>query len=251
MPVVSRLESLPVELLHDIHLLALNHALPCSSKHLYQVFKWATPTCIAQYIVFRTNYPKEDESYTITKALRYPVCNQNVIEALFRLLSFGKVQQQTVKCKLPKRLFRNLKSESGVQQDNGDPLPFLRCLYATPGLSPDPNSHQGYALSRAVHARHGPLIQFLLDQGASPSCGYGLSVMFAIKQKDLCLVRMLIEAEEKSSGKGTGKNKERRLSNNTMLTLALRCDARDIAEYFTRERGIVPELKPLLEIGGR
>jgi hypothetical protein len=128
-------------------------------------------------------------------------------------------------------------------------MPLLRYLYTSPRIpAPNPNSHDGYALTRAVHAEFLPLISFLLEHGASPQHKRGLAVIVAIRQKKLPLVRMLIERAEVRGKKGGAKR--RRLEDRMevtpeMLKAAVKCNARDIAEYLMQEKGCVPDIQTL------
>jgi hypothetical protein len=128
-------------------------------------------------------------------------------------------------------------------------MPFLKYLYGLP-TAPDPNSHEGYALTKAVHARFRPLVRFLLDRGASPNYKNQLAVMVAIHQRDVVLVKMLIEREPVPSP----RNKRRRLPdrvkvNANMLSAAVKCDAREVVEYLAGEKGCVPSLQTLRSLG--
>lgn len=71
----------------------------------------------------------------------------------------------------------------------------------------------------------------------------------AIRQKDLALVKMLVEREDKASlNKGTAKKRkleDRVLLDSRMLKVALKCDAMDIVEYLTQEKGVVPDIQTL------
>jgi hypothetical protein len=70
--------------------------------------------------------------------------------------------------------------------------------------------------------------------------------MVAIRQKDLALVRMLIEREDKETGTGKKRKLEDRVQvNPEMLKVAVKCDARDIVTYLTQEKGCVPDLRTL------
>ncbi|KAF8632196.1 hypothetical protein AX15_001962 [Amanita polypyramis BW_CC] len=200
------------------------------------------------------NYSCVEIFVSPVKTLRYPLCNKDVLGIVYRRLSLGNANQ-VVSCELPKRLFRNLNPKPGNQlwKDNDGPLPFLHYLYNVPGLRPEPNSYEGYALTRAVYARHEPLIRFLLEHGALPSCKEGLCVMVAIRQKNLALVKLLMEREDKSSINGGRKNKKRKLEDRIvagkeMLRLAVKCNARDIVEYLTQEKGVIPDMQTLLGI---
>ena len=148
---------------------------------------------------------------------------------------------------LPKRLFKSLvpKISPCVWTESDYPLPFLKYLCNIPEIHPpDVNSHGGYALSRAVYAFHIPLIQFLLTRGADPSRKDNIAIKIAIRRKDISLVRVLIEP-----GKGNrNKNKKRKVSDRVqptkeMLKMAVKCDARDIVDYFIIEKGVVPDMQ--------
>jgi len=127
------------------------------------------------------------------------------------------------------------------------PLPFLKYLYTHPTIrAPDVNAHDGYALTRAVYAGFVPLVRFLLDNGADPGCKNALAVKVAIRRKDLALLRLLVE---RGAGAG-GKAKRRRMEDRVrvspeMVRVAVRCDARDIVEYLTKEKGCVPDMQTL------
>jgi len=129
----------------------------------------------------------------------------------------------------------------------------------------DPNCYQGYALTKAVHARHIPLIQYLLDLGASPIMKDAIAVKVAIKQKNLKIVKMLVEREDRdgplasdspSSAKEVQKKqkgKRRRLEDRvevdqSMLRLAVKCNARDIIDYLAWEKGVVPDMQTLMRL---
>ncbi len=173
--------------------------------------------------------------------------------------------------------------------DEDEPLPLLRYLYGherVPKIAT--NSYDGYALTRAVYAEFTPLIRFLLTHEASPECKDNLAVTVAIRRRSLPLVRMLIErdgptgaagdttsnAKERkrreasdhravvAAGKkrsGTGdiaprSAKKRKLGdrvvvNQEMLKTAVKCDARDIVEYFMGEKGCVPNMQTVLMMG--
>lgn len=136
-------------------------------------------------------------------------------------------------------------------------MPFLRYLSQLPKFpSLNANAHDGYALAKAVHAKFIPLVRFLLEHGASPRHKNSLSVMIAIRQKDLSLVKLLIERDDSPVESGDrksekkGKRKKRKLEdrvevNREMLKAAVRCDARDIVEYLTREKGCIPDMQTL------
>jgi len=183
-----------------------------------------------------------------SKALRYPLCSKPVFEALYRKCGWNPVEGSAPE--LPRRLFRFLSPKTAVTgrvpdwNEGEHPLPFLKYLYSTP-VAPDPNSHKGYALTKAVSARFYPLIRFLMDHGASPHHRHALAVKVAIRQKNLPLVKMLIERSAE-----IGRGKKRRLQDRIIVTpdllkAAVICGAGDIVEYFSEEKACVPDMQTL------
>ncbi|KAG6333500.1 hypothetical protein ID866_5589 [Astraeus odoratus] len=196
-----------------------------------------------------------------TKMLRYPICDQEVLEAYFRMTTTERESLKKWVPELPKRLFyllgttKSNDSENGTSQwtERDHPLPFLRYLYSCPHIHPPAvNSHNGYALTKAVQARFIPLARFLLNHGATPDWKNNLAVRVAIHHKDLQMVRMLVERPETGrSPEGKVKGKRRRLEDRVLVTpemlrAAVKCKAQDIVEYFTREKGCIPDMQTLL-----
>ncbi|KAG1742862.1 hypothetical protein EDB19DRAFT_1700714 [Suillus lakei] len=161
---------------------------------------------------------------------------------------------------LPRRLFRSLSSESLAKPpswtDQDHPLPFLNYLFTCPKISPpDVNSHEGYALTKAVKAGFLPLIRFLLDHGASSRCKNSMPIFVAIYRKDLSLVQLLVDRVDQKPGPGGQKEKgtrqkleDRAQVTPEMLKVAVKLHARDIVEYFMKEKGCVPDMQTLLMI---
>ena len=178
---------------------------------------------------------------------------------------------------LPRRLFRSLSAQptstsnpnirahcgrarsatgTGTRPwtERDHPLPFLRYLYSCPHIHPPAvNSHDGYALTKAVQSGFVALVRFLLDHGATPDWKDNLAVSIAIHRKDLRLVRMLVERVETglSPERKRTRSKRRRLEDRlavtpAMLRAAVKCKAQDIVEYFTREKGCIPDMQTLL-----
>lgn len=237
-----------MELLYEIQLFALSEALPNTSRHLHDVFKNTTAAFRVQYIVGRTSHLLTPQS-ALSRALQYPICSKEVLNIIIR--GSSQAASQITSLELPRRLFRSLVPKRGSVGagrpewiDNEHPLPYLKYLYETPGIPlPDPNSHDGYPLTRAVHAGFVPLISFLLARGATPKNRKGLAVMVAIRRKDLALLKMLIEHP-----KGAGKRRkleDRMQMTAEMLRVAVKCDARDIVEYLVVEKGCVPDMQTL------
>lgn len=72
--------------------------------------------------------------------------------------------------------------------------------------------------------------------------------MVAIRRKDLFLLRLLIERP-----KGTRKRRkleDRIQVTSEMLRVAVKCDARDIVEYFIVEKGCIPDMQTIGMISG-
>jgi hypothetical protein len=219
-----------------------------TSKRLRDVFKAATPAFRARYILGRTSQCSTFRS-TLSRALQYPICSQEVLNVFCR--QYSEVIDVTTSPELPKRLFKSLAPKEGDRAnpswtDCEHPLPYLKYLYETPDFPPpDANSHDGYALTKAVHAKFDPLIRFLLARGASPKCKNGLAIMVAIRRKDLSLVKKLVERPNESE-----KTKRRKLEDRIpvtleMLRMAVKCDARDIVEYLALEKGCIPDMQTL------
>ncbi|EED84277.1 hypothetical protein POSPLDRAFT_134824 [Postia placenta Mad-698-R] len=205
------LPSLPVELLYEIQSFALSSSLPLTSRHLYAVFKSAPLSIHASYLIGRyiNSETASFRSGLISVVLRYPLCTQDVLEAIFRSPECPPQRFRTP-TELPRRLFRALapkksqlrkrKREEGDEgwSPDDEPLPFLHYLYDHPRIPHlYANSFDGYALTKAVHAGFLPLVRFLLEHDASPACKDGLAVMVAIRRKDLGLVRMLVERDDR------------------------------------------------------
>jgi hypothetical protein len=222
-----------------------------ASKRLRDVFKAATPAFRARYILGRTAQCSTLRSTLLSRALQYPICSQEVLDVFFR--QYGEAIDVITSPELPKWLFRSLAPKEGsVDRANPSwtdcehPLPYLKYLYETPGFPPpDANSHDGYALTKAVHVRFIPLVRFLLAHGASPKCKKGLAIMVAIRRKDLSLVRRLIERPKEPEKTKRRKLEDRILVTSEMLRMAVKCDARDIVEYFTLEKGCIPDMQTL------
>ena len=255
---------------------AASEALPLTCRRLYDVFKNASPTLHADYLIARdSELPECRRPSTITYVLRFPLCTPSVLAALLDRPSFPRPVQSLSGTdtrtntgarhynnnhhrysnsdyasgppKLPRRLFRHL-STSGAEA-----LPHLHFLYTStsPQLTqrPDIDSYDGYPLARAVSAGAIPLVHFLLDHGASPHWRDTLAVEMAIKRHDLSLVRLLVEPpdpppDERRTGKRR-KLADRVILTSRMLKLAVMSNAQDIADYFVNEKGCVPDLGTL------
>ncbi|KAH9481421.1 hypothetical protein JR316_0005947 [Psilocybe cubensis] len=242
---VIGINSLPVELLYDIELYALSENLPHASHHFNDVYKQASPFFHAKYIIGRVIENNEiNLSEVYTKALRYPLCTQKVVEAMQMLLKDFRPSKSAVQ--LPRRLFKNLAPPTPGWSKDSYPIPFLRYLYNAPEIPRiNTNANEGYALTRAVHARFNPLVQFLLAHHASPACRDNLAVKVAVRQKNLEMVKLLVERKE-TKKKGKRRKFEDRLTlDSDMLKIAVMANAQDIVEYLYREKKILPDLQTL------
>lgn len=292
--------------MYEIQNHALSAHLPLASRHLYDVFKSASPTIQAQYLLgcYLRDRPTHRAvySYMLSTVLRYPLCTPVVLEALLRTPGCppappaGSLEWECAFIDLPRRLFRTLEPRP-VWHDTDEPLPLLRFLYDHPRIpAPNANAHDGYALTRAVFALFVPLVKFLLDHEADPAKKNALAVTVAIRRKDVALVRMLIERDapgcdtektstsrkgplarlaekERARGrvedkKGYGRQEtkpnersqkresssssakrrklgDRLLVDQNMLQVAVKSDARDIIDYFMKEKGCVPNIQTM------
>lgn len=273
-----------LQLLYEIYIFASWHLFPHTSKHIYSVFKHAPSSVHAEYLLARQADAEgtvKPGSILLTRILRYPICNQAVLEALFRLPHCPSMHSDTSGAvELPRRLFRPLSSRSTRPWTTEDqPLPFLRYLYNNSRMPhPNANHGEGYALTRSVASGFIPLVRFLLDQGASPACKGGIAVHAAIRRKNLSLVKLLIEPgsdpaptetgelDERSGARDSKRRrrtdrkiegvahearratKRRKLEDRVpvdqnMLRTAVACDARDIVKYFMEEKSCMPDMQ--------
>lgn len=235
---------------------------------MHAVFRGTTTLYRAHYLLCRQQQLDSSTSGTkfdfdFESILCYPLCSEGVLLHLSRLLprylDMPNARQPPGPSvvRLPRRLFRSLvppRDPTELWTESAQPLPFIKTLFslslpnAGAGLPRvDVNAHDGYALTKAVHAHHLPLVRFLLAHGADPGAKSGLAVMVAIRAGDLGLVRTLVERVD-DARKSTGKRRrlrDRVVVSSEMLRMAVRCDARDIVQYFREEKGLVPDLKTL------
>lgn len=232
-------------MLYELELFALSESLPLVSRHVHDVYKHASPSFHARYILGRV---VDGDDATLadvyTKALRYPICDQRVLEAMHPLVKNFRLTEASIQ--LPKRLFRSLGPPASGWTAQDHPIPLLRYLYHTLKIpAVDTNANEGYALTRAVHAKFMPLVQFLLEHDASPKSREGLAVKVAIRQKDLDMVKTLVERPVMKQ-KGKRRKIEDRLElDSGMLKIALMSDAKDVVEYLYREKNVLPDVQTL------
>ncbi|KAA1467693.1 hypothetical protein DENSPDRAFT_259084 [Dentipellis sp. KUC8613] len=244
------LEMLPVELLYEIQFYAASASLPLTCKRLYHIFQSAPPTIKAEYILGRYELFPYRKRCLITQALRYPLCNEDVLEALLRQPDCPPLSESGDRPSLPAHLFRHLSAPGGgIWRERHHPLPFLNYLYNHPRIpQPDPNSHHGYPLTRAVLLEFLPLIHFLLEKGASPAEKNALAVFIAIRKKDLSLVKLLVEPSPAPAGNARTRTKRRRVPDRLkpspgMLNTAVKCKAMDIVDWLIKEKDVVPTME--------
>jgi len=212
------------------------------------MFKHASPNFNARYILGRAwskGTDLVDVSELYSRSLRYPICNQQVLHCIQQLVDKIIITRSQSLCnytQLPTRLFRTLRAPSTGWTSEDEPLPFLRYLCDVPDIHVDVNYTDGYALTRAVHAKFLPLVEFLLEHHASPKCHDRLAIKVAIRQKDLVMLRLLVERR----GKGKRPKLEDRVHLDTeLLNIAIRVGATDIIGYLLHEKGVVPDLETL------
>lgn len=239
----------PIQLLHELELYALSEYFPLVSHHFYHVFKLASPFFQAQYIISRAlDDGAATPSNIYTKALRYPICNQPVLQAIQTHLKTLCLIPDDCHVQLPRRLFRSLEPHTEWSDDD-HPLPLLRDLYRTPEIpTVNTNANEGYALTRAVHAKFTPLVRFLLAHRASPKCHDMLAVRVAIRQRNIDMVKLLVERPNSNKGKTNAKRQkleDRVVLDSSLLKIAVMSGAKDIAEYLCRKKSVLPDMQTL------
>lgn len=118
----------------------------------------------------------------------------------------------------------------------------------TQALKPNTNSHDGYPLIKSVHFRDTWLIHFLLAHKADPNKKNKAAVYVAIHQRDLKLVKILVEGGNKST-EGYSHKRRKKLDNvkvdSFLLAAAVKAKATDIVEWLVKEKGCVPDIRTL------
>lgn len=192
-----------------------------------------------------------DTGELLSELLTYRICTRTVLEAVFKAITTTHPALPSKQhFKLPKRLLRSLPTSKGAGDTDAGVHAFVEYLFQL-RPSPDPNSHDGYALVRAVQAMNIPIIRLLLAHGADPEKRENLAVMIAIQSKELSLVKLLVERDErlKSSGSGKRRKLEDRVAvTAAMLTAAVKKKATDIAEWLMQEKNCVPDMRTLMSL---
>lgn len=239
----------------EVQLYSLSDSLPLVSRHFYDSFKHTSPIFKARYILGRvwgkdTTTDLVDVKELYSRGLRYPICNQQILQCIQQLVDKISIARRkaSVNVQLPTRLFRTLRAPPNGWTSEDEPLPFLRYLCDIPGINVDVDYIDGYALTRAVHAKFLPLVEFLLDHHASPKCHDRLAIKVAIRQKDLVMLKLLVERRRINDRRGKGKRcklEDRVHLDAELLNIAIRVGATDIISYLLHEKGVVPDLETL------
>jgi hypothetical protein len=122
---------------------------------------------------------------------------------------------------LPRRVFRSLSTTHPIP-------PLIAYLFDT--YAPNPNSHNGYPLSRAVLSKNTMVVKYLLSKGADPGIRDGLAIEIAVKLGDIGLVRLLVEHQQKNSGILEISPK--------WVEAAVKSGSDAIVSYFVHEKGM-------------
>nr|KIR44274.1 hypothetical protein I312_06520 [Cryptococcus bacillisporus CA1280] len=269
------MDSLPVELIQQIHLLALNPFFPVTSRTIYASLHRSSPFYTAQYLLrlYRSHGPNE----ALVRALRHPVCDIHVVKALLEAWDRSRSRRTDshndqnrprqipivppLTCReLPRRIFRSLPLPS-------TPIPPL-VIYifdtfgqsSDPTYDPSPNSHKGYPLCRAVLQSNYELASYLLQKGADPSLKDYMAVEIAVSMKDLKMVKLLVEREQNGSGITRTENKSespaKKIKLGDRITVpakivesAMKKGAKDIVNYFVYDKKVIPPLSSIMDLG--
>lgn len=167
-----------MQLLYEIHLASGSAWLPFLTKSFRALFAVTTDVHKARYLSAKYSRKK-----LLARAVRYPICTLPVLRLLEKWNSRG---DNPVIAELPRRLVKGLtNAQCDVDMD------LLRHLLDHHKASAD--SSNGYFLARAVFAHHLPLVDLLLEYGASPAMNDGWAVRNAISSGDLAMVKRLLE----------------------------------------------------------
>ncbi|WWD18711.1 hypothetical protein CI109_103165 [Kwoniella shandongensis] len=292
----STLTDLPVELLQQIHLLALNPFLPLTSTYIHSILHHPSPSYVATYLL--ALYSDYGPNEILVRALRHPVCTIEVAKDIQRIWDRRRgyippiqsthdddkrrrhrhrtrsislplpVSQPTapeLTCReLPRRLFRPSSSSPSSPVH-----PLIHYLFDQ--YSPSPNSHKGYPLCRAAFTSNYDLASYLLHKGADPAMKDCLAVEIAISNKDIKMVRLLVERDptdclstahasnEGASGVVKGENKmskkvkkvklgDRIEIGTNMVETAMKKGSKEIVNYFVYEKKVMPPLQSIMKL---
>jgi len=191
--------------------------------------------------------PDVDISEIYTRALRYPICDQAVLSVIVKLLVDRKGAGQRTLIQLPRRLFRSLSPPHSGWTKDDEPIPFLQYLFSNPEIpSINTNCHEGYALTKAVHARFISLVELLLDNRASPKTHDRLAVKVAVRQKSLAMLKLLVERRQTRPRQDKKRKLEDRVTLDAeILKIAVKSGAKDIIDYLCKEKNVVPDFETL------
>ncbi|KNZ63574.1 hypothetical protein VP01_1125g4 [Puccinia sorghi] len=182
------MESLPVELLHHIHLLSESEHLPIANKSLHHIYQRTTSNRYRAIFLWRKYVTSNSNKIPWHAILSVPACT---LEVLRILTSFHDQHQPGNKIKipvLPTRLFKALNTSTKEEHTAYQYIHTLLKEYQT-----SPDKLGGYPLARSVLSRNIPFICLLLSYGARPAIKNNLVIMVAIETGDLSLLRLLIE----------------------------------------------------------
>ncbi|KAH8822913.1 hypothetical protein DL96DRAFT_324487 [Flagelloscypha sp. PMI_526] len=245
------LNGLPVELLYEIQLFSTSSELPLVSSRLYQIFRAAPPVYAATFLSEKISKDhgahQLDAARVLTYALRYPICSDTVFDVLCQLPPVSNSSPGAIlRPELPRRLFRTL-SPKKTWKSRHRPLPFLRHLYKDPHILPDTNAYDGYALVKATVSGFTDLVEFLLDNGASPKMKDNLAALVAIRAKNLQMLKLLVEPKRDPLRRGKRKKMDDRMElTPAMAHAAAKSGANDILNWMVQEKGCKLEMRTLL-----
>ncbi|OAV86920.1 hypothetical protein PTTG_10485 [Puccinia triticina 1-1 BBBD Race 1] len=224
--------SLPIEILHDIHLLSTSEHLPIICKQLLHVYSRTTSARYRALFLWRKYVLKEAEDAQRPlernsdverrsraksssggrerrKKVRWdailatPACSMEVLQILRGFYSdpLPSDPPEIPKIKipaLPTRLFKALSSkpsDDSTADDHTDELEqaFRYIDLLLTDYGTSPDKLGGYPLARSVLSGNLAFIRLLLDHGARPAIKDNLVIMVAIETGDLELLRLLVE----------------------------------------------------------
>ena len=130
----------------------------------------------------------------ITKAHQYPLCTQEVFDALCCHPNCPFLQDDS---ELPQRLFRHLMLIDGASEwtEHDHPLPFLKYLYNLSSIRAPKvisNGNHYYPFTQAIKANFLPLISFLLDHCGDTNCAVELLLLAAVDRYEAVVKLLLV-----------------------------------------------------------